>query len=126
LLQTHEFQDFAATQALQSAAARTVVRLVKRRARVYADGREQLDHLSPGLSEASPSALIKIAEDLLAKERSAPRRWFGFGSEVAALNARALILLGRTRRRYPFDLNDQRPPNNSRRTLSGDAPGRPL
>jgi len=36
---------------------------------------------------------------LLQVERQTARRWFGFGGETPALNAQAVLLLGRTLRR---------------------------
>ena len=58
-----------------------------------------LETLYPGLAVARPETLIAVAEHLLEIERKNPRRWFGFGGEVKALNAKAALLLGRTLRR---------------------------
>jgi len=44
--------------------------------------------------------LIAIAEHLLLAAAEDPQRWFGFGGEVKALNAKAALLLGRLRRRH--------------------------
>jgi hypothetical protein len=54
----------------------------------------------PASPPAAPDALIAAGANLLRHEADAPRRWFGFGAEVGALNARALMLLGRTLRRF--------------------------
>ena len=90
--------DLAAALAAQ--ARRTARQMIKHRARAYATRPRDLEALAPGLSAAEPAALIAAGADLLRQEAGAPRRWFGFGAEVAALNARALLLLGRTRRRF--------------------------
>ncbi|WP_219322894.1 hypothetical protein [Methylovirgula sp. HY1] len=58
-----------------------------------------LESLYPGLASAPPATLIAIAEHLLETERRAPRRWFGFGGEITAINAKAALLYGRARRR---------------------------
>ncbi|ACK51949.1 hypothetical protein Msil_3039 [Methylocella silvestris BL2] len=84
---------------LTAQAHRTVAHLVKWRARAYADRRADLDVIAPGLSEAAPQTLIAVGKDLLALERLLPRRWFGFGGETPAINAKALIVLGRALRR---------------------------
>lgn len=90
--------DLAAALAAQ--ARRTARQMIKFRARAYAARPCDLDALTPGLSAAAPAALIAAGADLLRQEAGAPRRWFGFGAEAPALNARALMLLGRTRRRF--------------------------
>jgi hypothetical protein len=51
------------------------------------------------LGAAGPATLIAVAEHLLEIERENPRRWFGFGGEAKALNAKAALLLGRALRR---------------------------
>lgn len=87
--------------AFRAEARRTALLMIKRRARTYARRPSDLDVLAPGLSAAAPDALIAFGADLLRREAAAPARWFGFGGEVPALNARALMLLGRTLRRTP-------------------------
>ncbi len=87
--------------ALAAQAQRTACQMIKRRARAYAHRPGELDAIAPDLSTAAPEALIAVGANLLDGEAGAPRRWFGFGGEVPALNARALVLLGRTLRRFP-------------------------
>ncbi|VFU10239.1 hypothetical protein [Methylocella tundrae] len=84
----------------QSQADRTTRYLVKCRAQAYAERPVDLDAIATGLSGAAPETLIAVGADLLRIEARTPKRWFGFGSETAALNARALMLLGRTLRRF--------------------------
>lgn len=84
---------------IQLHAMRTGLNHVKYRAKAYARHPMDLDTLVPGLSQARPEVLISVAKQLLWTEQHAPRRWFGFGGEVIALNARAALLLGRTLRR---------------------------
>ncbi len=86
-------------EALRAQARRTAAYLVKRRARDYARRPMQLEILYPGLAAAAPATLIAVATHLLENERKNPRRWFGFGGEVSALNAKAALLLGRTLQR---------------------------
>jgi hypothetical protein len=88
-----------AAEALRAQARRTAAHMVKGRARDYARRPMQLEILYPGLAVADPKTLIAVATHLLGKEREEPRRWFGFGGEVSALNAKAALLLGRTLRR---------------------------
>lgn len=85
--------------ALHAQARRLAAYLVKHRARAYSRRPMTLETLCPGLSCAAPDSMIAIAKDLLARERQTPRRWFGFGGETPALNAHAVLLLGRTLRR---------------------------
>ncbi len=85
--------------AFESIARAAVATLVKRRARALAQNPASLDSVLPGLSCALPDALIAVARKILDVERQSPQRWFGFGGEVRALNAKALLLLGRARRR---------------------------
>ena len=47
-----------------------------------------LENVFPGLSAAAPETIIAVAKHLIAAERNAPRRWFGFGGEVPILNAK--------------------------------------
>ncbi len=75
--------------------------MLKRRARDYARRPMQLEILYPGLAVATPDVLIAVAAYLLKNERKNPRRWFGFGGEISALNAKAALLRGRTLRRAP-------------------------
>jgi hypothetical protein len=90
--------DLAA--AFRSQANFTTLHAIKRRARTISERPLDLDAIATGLSGAGPETLIAVGADLLRQETYAARRWFGFGGEVAALNARALMLLGRTRRRF--------------------------
>jgi hypothetical protein len=89
-------QEVAAALAAQ--ARRTAAHMVKCRARDYARRPMALEILYPGLAAATPETLIAVAEHLLDVERKNPRRWFGFGGEVKALNAKAALLLGRALR----------------------------
>jgi hypothetical protein len=73
--------------------------LVKQRARALAKDSAALEAVMPGLAGASAEVMIASARQILDKERQNPRRWFGFGGEIRALNAKAVLLLGRTRRR---------------------------
>ena len=86
------------TEALRAQARRTAAYMVKCRARDYARRPMQLEILYPGLAAADPATLIVVARHLLDNERKNPRRWLGFGGEVSALNAKAVLLLGRTLR----------------------------
>ncbi|HLH11856.1 MAG TPA: hypothetical protein VKV77_08260 [Methylovirgula sp.] len=86
-------------QAIGAQARRTAAHMVKCRARDYARRPMTLENLYPGLAAARPDVMIAIAEHLLESERANPRRWFGFGGEVGALNAKAVQLLGRALRR---------------------------
>jgi hypothetical protein len=90
----HDLADRLAAQA-----RRTAAHMVKCRARDYARRPMTLEILYPGLAAARPDTLIAVAEHLLDIERKNPRRWFGFGGEVKALNAKAALLLGRALRR---------------------------
>jgi len=85
--------------AFRSQARRTAIFLIKCRARAYARAPLSLENLFPGLSCAPPDVMIAIAEHLLQVERQTMRRWFGFGGETPALNAQAVLLLGRSLRR---------------------------
>jgi hypothetical protein len=85
--------------ALRAQAARTAVDLIKERARAYAKHPITLENVFPGLSAAAPETIIAMAKHLIAAERNAPRRWFGFGGEVPILNAKAVLLSGRALRR---------------------------
>ncbi|HEX3496212.1 MAG TPA: hypothetical protein VHT02_03400 [Methylocella sp.] len=85
--------------ALRAQATRTVVDLIKGRARDYAKRPITLENVSRGLSAAAPETIVALAKYLIAVERNAPRRWFGFGGEVPLLNAKAVLLSARARRR---------------------------
>lgn len=86
-------------EALDSVARAAIAALVKHRARALARDPAALDSILPGLSGARPEAMIAVARHMLEIERAVPQRWFGFGGEVRALNAKALLLLARARRR---------------------------
>jgi hypothetical protein len=86
-------------EALRAQARRSAAHQLKIRARAYAKRPMALEALYPGLAAAQPKTLIAIAEHLLESERQAPSRWFGFGGEVKALNAKAALLYGRALRR---------------------------
>jgi hypothetical protein len=85
--------------ALRAQATRTAVDLIKDRARAYAKRPMSLENVIPGLSAAAPETIIAVAKHLIALERNAPRRWFGFGGEVPILNAKAILLSARALRR---------------------------
>ena len=91
--------DLWQDEAIKSAARRAACHMVKVRARFYGRRPAALDALHSGLSMASATTLVAIAEHLVEREQRSPRRWFGFGGEVALLNARGALLLGRARRR---------------------------
>ena len=91
--------DVRAADHLELAARRSVSHMIKARARYYMRCPMALDLLHPGLSTASPHGLVAIAEHLVERESTSPRRWFGFGGEVNLINARAARLLGRAARR---------------------------
>lgn len=90
----------AALEAIRTQARRSAIHMVKRRARDFARRPYELENLYPGLAAARPDVLIAVAEYLLAAAAQDPQRWFGFGGEVKALNAKAALLLGRLRRRH--------------------------
>jgi hypothetical protein len=85
--------------ALAAQARRSAAAALKRRARSYAKTPMALETLYPGLAAADPQTMIAVAEHLLEVERRAPQRWFGFGGEVKALNAKAALLYARALRR---------------------------
>jgi hypothetical protein len=95
----HATAQDQALEALRSQASRSAAHLIKQRARAFAKRPMALETLYPGLASATPETLIAIAEHLLETERRAPQRWFGFGGEVKALNAKAALLYGRALRR---------------------------
>jgi len=80
------------------AARRVALYTIKARARRYLRDPLRLETITQGLSMASPRALIATGLQMIANERAVPRRQFGFGGEVPAINARAIILVGRWRR----------------------------
>ena len=88
-----------AEAALHAQAKRTAISLVKLRARAYARRPLTLENSLPGLTTAEPETMIAFAKQLIEAERGKPRRWFGFGGEVPLLNAKAVLLLARARRR---------------------------
>ena len=79
--------------ALRKQAARTAVDLIKERARAYAKCTMALENVFSGLSAAAPEAIIAVAKHLIAAERNAPRRWFGFGGRAPAFSGRAISAL---------------------------------
>jgi hypothetical protein len=81
------------------AALRAQATRFKDRARDYAKRPITLENVPPGLSAAAPETIIAVAKHLIAVERNAPRRWFGFGGEVLILNAKAVLLSARALRR---------------------------
>lgn len=91
-------------------AQRTAAAMIKSRARIYAARPETLENLCPGLSSAPAETMISIAEHSLRIEILKARRWFGFGGEVEALNAKAALLLGRTLRRLSARATRLKPP----------------
>jgi hypothetical protein len=82
--------------ALRAQATPTAVDMIKVRARAYA---MTLESVFLGLSAAAPETIIAVAKHLIAAERNAPRRWFGFGGEVPILNAKAVLLCALALRR---------------------------
>ena len=85
--------------ALRAQATRTIVGLIKDLARAYLMRPMRLENVFPGLSAAAPETIIAVAKHLIAAEKNAPRRWFGFGGEVPILNAKAVLLSARALRR---------------------------
>lgn len=90
---------FHVEAAFHALAIRAVIRMIKHRARGYAQHPMALETITPGLAAAAPDTLEAVARQLIERERVTPRRWFGFGGEVPLLNAKALLLLARVRRR---------------------------
>lgn len=85
---------------IQSRARRTAAYMTKVRARRYRDQPMQMETVMPGLASACGNRLIAAGHHFLEFERKTPVRHFGFGGEVGAVNAKAIILLGRYRRRF--------------------------
>lgn len=88
-----------AEAALRAQAHRTIVSIIKTRARAYAKHPMSLETVQPGLAAATPGTMAAVAKHLIETEIKAPRRWFGFGGEVPLLNAKAVLLYARARRR---------------------------
>jgi hypothetical protein len=93
------FSDAIVLEAIRRQAHRSAIHMLKCRARDFARRPFELENLYPGLAAATPDAMIAVAEHLLAHARRDPQRWFGFGGEVTALNAKAALILGRALRR---------------------------
>ena len=98
-MQNHTPAKVNAETALYAQARSSAVCLVKQRARAYAKRPLTLENVCPGLAAAAPETMLAMAKHLFETERQTPRRWFGFGGEVPILNAKAVMLLARTRRR---------------------------
>jgi hypothetical protein len=98
--QEKTFAAIAALEAIRAQARRSAIHMVKRRAHAFARRPFDLENLYPGLAAARPDVLIAVAEHLLATAAQDPQRWFGFGGEVQALNAKAALLFGRFLRRH--------------------------
>ncbi len=88
-----------ALEEIRTRARRSAIAILKQRARFFAKRPMALENLYPGLAAAAPETVIAVAEHLLDRERHAPQRWFGFGGEIGALNAKAALLYGRALRR---------------------------
>lgn len=82
------------TRARQSAFA-----AIRRRAHAYLRDALKLEAIAHGLAFASPECLIATGATILDHERRFPSRHFGTGGEVRAINARAIMVLGRYQRR---------------------------
>lgn len=96
---SHLVRNPSSAQQSFTGQARLIAGLVKDRARAFARRPWTLDMVRQGLADASPEAMIVMARQLLDRERRNPSRWFGFGGEIPALNARAVLVLARARRR---------------------------
>jgi len=83
-------------------AKRLTIRLIKDRARAFAEHPLTLEVLCSGLATAGPQAMAEVARQLIDAEIRTPRRWFGFGGEIPILNAKAVALLARVRRRAAY------------------------
>jgi hypothetical protein len=93
------FSDAIALEAIRRQARRSAIHMLKCRARDFARRPFELENLYPGLAAAPADVMIAVAEHLLANARHNPQRWFGFGGEITALNAKAALILGRALRR---------------------------
>jgi len=80
---------------LRAQAARTAAKLIKIRARTYANGPMALETLLLGFWAAAPGKLAAAAQLHFAAERNLPCRWFGAGGEIPLVNAKSALLLGR-------------------------------
>jgi hypothetical protein len=89
-----EFEAEMITKARQSAFAG-----VRRRAHAYLRDPLQLEAIAHGLAYASPECLMATGRTILDHERRFPSRHFGVGGEVKAMNAKAIMVLGRYQRR---------------------------
>lgn len=90
---------------MASCARKTAAREIKNRARLMLVSDEQVEKtlysLDAHFAFQTPELLIRSALAALERERNSPRRHFGFGAEVPAINARAALLVGRFWRRHP-------------------------
>jgi hypothetical protein len=96
---SRDFTEAEVLQAIRAQARRSAAHMLKQRARAFARRPLDLEALHPGLAMSAPETMIAIAEHLLEIGARDPQRWFGFGGEVPALNAKAALLLGRHLRR---------------------------
>lgn len=92
--------EAAVLAAIRRQARQSAIHKLKCRARDFARRPFELEALYPGLAVATPETMMAIAEHLLEKAARDPQRWFGFGGEIEAINAKAALLLGRASRRY--------------------------
>jgi hypothetical protein len=92
-------EPYDPTEALHARARRTAAYMLKPRARLCASADAIGDSLS-GARRSRAGCLDRRRGYLLENERKNPRRWFGLGGEIGALNAKAALLLGRTLRRH--------------------------
>ena len=83
---------------MEAKARRAVASIIKARARQFMRQPMQLEAIEPELATAAPNKLIETGFKILSHEMRSPRRLFGFGGEIPALNAKAVILLGRYQR----------------------------
>jgi hypothetical protein len=91
--------DFAAR--CRSQAATTAAWMLKRRARDYTTRPAQLEILYPGLACVEPDRMIAIGEALRRNEAQIQRHSGQIDLyQVKAINAKAVVLLGRYRRRF--------------------------
>jgi len=83
---------------LKAAAVRGARTAIKVRVRRFILDPDSLEFLKLGLSFATPRGQIAYGKRMLEADILNPRPMCGFGGEVPALNAKALIWLGRYRR----------------------------
>lgn len=88
-----------ADEQIKSAARRVTAFTVKHRARQFLKDSLRLEAIHHGLCCASPECLIRTGKTMLENERQFPTRNFGLGGYVPAMNAKALVVLGRYQRR---------------------------